>query len=74
MKLAECPPRTLVQLVDVRVDPRFILRLEELGLRRGAHLTVVSRVAFGGVVVNIAGSRVAVDRSSAKCLEVALAS
>ena len=70
MKLANCQPRTRVRLVGVRVGPEFLLRLQELGLRQGAEFSVVSRAAFGGMVVNVAGTRVAVDKGSAQALEV----
>ena len=55
---------------EIDVDPKYLLRLRELGVRPGAEFTVVNRAAFGGVVVNIAGTRVAVDAGSAKHIEV----
>ena len=46
------------------------LRLYELGVRPGSEFFIVSKAAFGGLVVNIAGARVAVDRRSARAIEV----
>lgn len=57
----------------MEVAPQFKLRLEELGVRPGAEFTAVTHAAFGGVVVNIGGARIAVDRASAKRMEVELA-
>jgi len=54
----------------IDVDPVHRLRLEELGLRPGAELRLTNRAAFGGIVVNIAGTRIAVDRRSARRIEV----
>lgn len=70
MKLNECPLRTPAKVLDVHVDPSFMLRLRELGVRQGADFTVVNRAAFGGVVVNIGGTRVAIDHRCAKEMEV----
>lgn len=70
MNLIDCPLRTPALLTDTAAAPQFQLRLQELGVRTGARLTVVNRAAFGGVVLNIAGTRVAVDHKSAKAMKV----
>lgn len=70
MKLNECPRQTHVRLVDFPVEPQFQLRLSELGIRQHATFTTVNRAAFGGMVINIGGARVAVDRASARRMEV----
>ncbi len=70
MVLAQCAPRTRARLLNLRVAPQFMLRLSELGLRPGAELSVVSKAAFGGMIVNIGGTRVAVDRASTRLLDV----
>lgn len=70
MILSECPPRTQSRIVSVDVGSRYRLRLKELGLRPGAHFYVVNRAAFGGVVINIAGTRIAVDHRSARSIAV----
>ncbi|MFY9262271.1 MAG: FeoA family protein [Arcanobacterium sp.] len=69
MTLAECPVRAPLRLTRVGVLRRNLLRMQELGLRVGAHVSVVQRGAFGGLVLNVAGSRVAVDHRSARVIE-----
>lgn len=70
MMLAKCPLRTRVRITDVDVDKQFGLRLQELGVRPGVEFTVVNRAAFGGLVINVAGARIAVDHRSAKRIQV----
>ena len=70
VKLTECPLRVRSRISRVGVDPKFDLRLQELGVRSGAEFVAVNRAAFGGVVLNIAGTRVAVDHRSATLIEV----
>ncbi len=70
MKLAHCPLRVGVRITRVDVESQFDLRLQELGVREGAQLVAVNRSAFGGRVINIAGTRIAVDHRSAKLIEV----
>lgn len=70
VKLTQCPLRIKSRIAAVDVDPKYSLRLQELGLRPGAEFTAVNRAAFGGVVINIAGTRVAVDHRSAKNIDV----
>ena len=50
----------------MEVSPEHRLRLYELG----SEFFIVNKAAFGGLVVNIAGARVAVDRRSARAIEV----
>ena len=54
----------------MEVSPEHRLRLYELGVRPGSEFLIVNKAAFGGLVVNIAGARVAVDRRSARAIEV----
>ena len=70
VKLTECPLRVRSRIDSVNVDPKFDLRLQELGVRSGAEFVAVNRAAFGGVVLNIAGTRVAVDHHSATLIQV----
>lgn len=70
MVLAQCSPSSRVRLLNLRVAPQFLLRLSELGLRPGVELGVVSKAAFGGMIVNVGGTRVAVDRGSSRLLDV----
>lgn len=70
MMLAKFPLRTRSRITVVDVEDQFDLRLQELGVRPGAEFTVVNRAAFGGLVINIAGARIAVDHKSAKRIQV----
>lgn len=73
MTLNQCPLRVKARIVDIAVDQSYQLRLQELGVRGGAEFTAVNRSAFGGVVINIGGTRIAVDRGSARRMVVELA-
>lgn len=70
MLLSKCPRNSRGRLVSIDVDPAYRLRLQELGLRPGAEFFVANRAAFGGVVINIAGTRIAVDARSAKRIDI----
>ncbi|QWW19848.1 ferrous iron transport protein A [Schaalia sp. 19OD2882] len=70
MNLASCKTSTRGRLVSLGVDPAHTLRLQELGVRPGAEFFLTNRAAFGVVVVNIAGARIAVDSHSARLIEV----
>lgn len=61
-----------VVTVDLPDAPRR--RLAELGLRAGAIVAVVQGTAGRGVVVDVAGSRVALDRATARRITVQVAS
>lgn len=71
--LSKCPRNSYGRLVRIDVDPAHRLRLQELGLRPGTEFYLANRAAFGGVVLNIAGTRVAVDARSAKRIDVEVA-
>ena len=45
-------------------------RLSELGVRVGATIEVHRRTSGGGIVIGVAGSRVALDRTSARTITV----
>ena len=66
MRLAECPTRVALRLTEIELPQRSLLRMQEIGLRIGAETTIIQRAGFGGLILNIAGSRVAVDHRSAK--------
>ncbi|MBF0943586.1 MULTISPECIES: FeoA family protein [unclassified Actinomyces] len=70
MQLSQFPLRTRARLGNMEVSPEHRLRLYELGVRPGSEFFIVNKAAFGGLVVNIAGARVAVDRRSARAIEV----
>ena len=69
MKLSECPPRTRLRLTSINLPAKNLLRMHELGLRPGSEAVVTQHAGFGGLVLNVAGSRVAVDHRSAKLIE-----
>lgn len=70
MHLSHCPLRKKARVISVGVEKQFELRLQELGVRVGAEFVVINRAAFGGVVMNIGGTRVAIDRRCAQNMEV----
>lgn len=70
MQLSTCPTGAQARLARIDVDPAYRLRLEELGMRPGAEFRLTNRAAFGGIVINIAGTRIAVDRRSARLIDV----
>lgn len=70
MLLKDCPVLTPVRLVSFECPTAQRLRMQELGLRPGMQLVVIQKAAFGGRVINIRGSRVAVDAASSRRMEV----
>ncbi len=70
MTLAESPAPCHVRLVGIQVDAGVRMRLRELGMHDGATLRVWKRSVFGGRVVVVAGSRIAIDAATAGCVEV----
>lgn len=74
MRLSDCSRGDHGQLAAVNLAPCHQLRVQELGLRSGAQFTVTNRAAFGGVVINVGGARVAVDARSARNIDVELVS
>ncbi|MFV0451319.1 MAG: FeoA domain-containing protein [Propioniciclava sp.] len=50
-------------LTDLDVAPQVRHALARLGLRRGARVTLVGRIAGGGRIVGVAGARIAVESS-----------
>ena len=71
--LSKCPRNSRGRLVRIDVDPHHRLRLQELGLRPGMEFYLANRAAFGGVVLNIAGTRIAIDARSATRIDVEVA-
>lgn len=59
--LDRAPLDTSLLLVAGHPDADVARRLNPLGLRRGARVRLVQRLAAGGRIVSVAGSRVAVD-------------
>ena len=72
MKLREGPTRVTLRLTNLKLPEHSLLRMQEIGVRIGAEATVIQHAGFGGLVLNIAGSRVAIDHRSAKNIEAEL--
>ena len=70
MLLNECPLRQRVYVTSVDCGSRYELRLGELGIRPGVQLIVTQKASFGGLVINVAGARLAVDHRSARQITV----
>lgn len=68
--LSAAPPAGLLHVVATPSDPALRRRLQDQGLRPGTPLTVVRRTAGGGLVVAVAGARLALGRDLARCLLV----
>lgn len=58
--LDRAPLDTPLVLTCLRVDPAVRHHLARLGLRRGAPLRVIRRIAGGGRILGVAGARIAV--------------
>lgn len=69
MLLNDCPQHTLLRLTRIDLPPKNMLRIQELGLRPGNEAVVTQHAGFGGLILNVAGSRVAVDHRSARAIE-----
>lgn len=70
MTLRDAPEGTHVRLTGVRLSDDVTLRLHEMGLRPGAVARVTQHAAFGGRVVAVAGSRYAIDATTAGLIDV----
>ncbi|MBD3689790.1 ferrous iron transport protein A [Nanchangia anserum] len=66
MRLTEVTVGRTVRLKEFGCSPEHELRVKELGLREGAVFRVTHRAGFGGVVINLAGSRIAIDRGAGR--------
>lgn len=66
MKLSECPVGIPMIMVDLGCENKFCGRIRELGLRPGTRFTVTQKGAFGGRVLFVRGTRLAIDRGFAK--------
>lgn len=73
MQLRQCPLNQRLCLTKVDCGDAYSLRLCELGLRPGAQVIVTQKASFGGLVLNVSGSRLAVDHRSARCIEAEVA-
>lgn len=68
MTIRAAPIGADLVLVRADVEPALARRLGVLGLRAGAHLTVLRRTVGGGRTIAVAGSRIALDRGLADAL------
>lgn len=59
--LDRAPLGTPLVLTRLGVAPQIRHSLARLGLRRGAPVTVVQRIAGGGRILGVAGARIAVE-------------
>lgn len=71
--LDRAPLHTPLTLTASQVEPTLARRLAALGLRRGVALAAVGRTTGGGRVVQVAGARIALDRSVMRSLTVTAA-
>ena len=69
MKLKDVQVRVPIRLTDVPIPGRNQLRMQEMGVRVGTQAVVVQHGAYGGLILNIAGARVAIDHRSASTIE-----
>ncbi|CAM3938424.1 MULTISPECIES: FeoA family protein [Helcobacillus] len=58
-------------LAAAHPDPGLRLRLGEMGLRPGSRLRVVQRTVGGGRVIEVASTRIALDRRTCRALAAA---
>ncbi|MCI7551418.1 MAG: FeoA family protein [Actinomycetaceae bacterium] len=69
MILKNCPVRVPLRLTEVPIASRNQLRFQELGLRVGTQATIAQHAGYGGLILNVAGSRIAIDHNSAKLIQ-----
>ncbi|MDP9800627.1 ferrous iron transport protein A [Arcanobacterium wilhelmae] len=65
MRLSDCPTKVALRLTEITLPQESILRMRELGVRPGARAWVTHRT-LAGLILNVSGSRVAIDRMSAR--------
>ncbi|MFZ2260926.1 ferrous iron transport protein A [Luteococcus japonicus] len=63
LSLAKAPIGQPLTLVRAEGTPESCRRLSALGIRRGAQVLLMHTTAGGGRVMQVAGSRIALDRS-----------
>lgn len=59
--LASAPTGVALQFERVEADPSLSRRLAALGFRRGTPVSIVQKVAGGGRLISVAGSRIAMS-------------
>jgi Fe2+ transport system protein FeoA len=73
MNLLKAPINQPIKIARVNLsDPKLQFRIEELGIRPQAEVTIYQKAVFGGRILDISNKRVAIDRQLASALEVEL--
>lgn len=67
---SDAPLREPLTVASVAAETRALRRLAELGIRPGATVEVLRRIAGGGRIVSVAGSRVALDAATARTIQL----
>lgn len=70
MRLIEVPPGMEARVTSIHVPEAPRLRLGEMGLRQGALVRVIQKVGAGGRLLGMGVSRLAIDRATARSVEV----
>jgi ferrous iron transport protein A len=70
MTLPESPPGAELRVIGVRLAAADAFRLKEMGIRPGTLAHVTQHAAFGGRVIAVAGSRFALDATTAALIDV----
>jgi ferrous iron transport protein A len=70
MTLPESPLGAELRVTGVRLQAADAFRLNEMGIRLGTLTHVTQHAAFGGRVIAVAGSRFALDATTAALIDV----
>lgn len=68
--VTDAPLGAALTVIAVAADARALRRLAELGVRPGVKVSVLRRTAGGGRIVSVAGSRVALDATTARAIQL----
>lgn len=71
MRLSRYPTDVDAEVLAVGVPDAAQLRLREIGVREGSTVRVTHLAPFGGRVLAVGASRIAVDRMTADLIDVA---
>lgn len=72
MRLSRCPTDTDAEVLAVGVPDAAQLRLREVGIREGSTIRVTHLAPFGGRVLAVGASRIALDRATADLIDVSV--
>jgi Fe2+ transport system protein FeoA len=71
MNLLKAPIEQTIRITQLNLpDPKLQFRIEELGLRPNAEITIYQKTVFGGRILDIGNKRVAVDHKLASAIEI----